>query len=116
MFHIFHNNNNNKNSFICLLAGPSGAARAPTASEAAMLRLQSRAGREARVPRVGSLWVAAAVRQTGGGERGGQPGHSECALPAEAAGGYIENSKNAIRKLLEIINEFGKVAECKIND
>ena len=28
---------------------------------------------------------------------------------------YIENSKNATRKLLEIINEFGKVAECKIN-
>lgn len=54
-----------------------------------MLRLQSRAGREARVPRVGSLWVAAAVRQTGGGERGGQPGHSECALPAEAAGGAV---------------------------
>ena len=28
---------------------------------------------------------------------------------------YIENSKNATRKLLEIVNEFGKVAEYKIN-
>ena len=29
---------------------------------------------------------------------------------------YLDNPKDAIRKLLEIINEFGKVAECKIND
>ena len=28
---------------------------------------------------------------------------------------YIENSKDATRKLLELINEFGKVAGCKIN-
>ena len=28
---------------------------------------------------------------------------------------YIENSKYATRKLLELINEFGKVAEYKIN-
>ena len=28
---------------------------------------------------------------------------------------YIENPKNATRKLLEIINEFGKVAGYKIN-
>ena len=28
---------------------------------------------------------------------------------------YIENSKDATRKLLELINEFGKVAEYKIN-
>ena len=28
---------------------------------------------------------------------------------------YIENPKDAIRKLLELINEFGKVAGQKIN-
>ena len=28
---------------------------------------------------------------------------------------YIENSKDATRKLLELINEFGKVAGYKIN-
>ena len=28
---------------------------------------------------------------------------------------YIENPKDATRKLLEFINEFGKVAEYKIN-
>ena len=28
---------------------------------------------------------------------------------------YIENPKNATRKLLELINEFGKVSGCKIN-
>ena len=28
---------------------------------------------------------------------------------------YLENSKNATRKLLELINEFGKVAGYKIN-
>ena len=28
---------------------------------------------------------------------------------------YIENRKNATRRLLELINEFGKVAEYKIN-
>ena len=28
---------------------------------------------------------------------------------------YIENSKDATRKLLELINEFGKVAEYKVN-
>ena len=28
---------------------------------------------------------------------------------------YIENSKDATRKLLELINEFGKVARYKIN-
>ena len=28
---------------------------------------------------------------------------------------YIENSKNATRELLELINEFGKVSGCKIN-
>ena len=28
---------------------------------------------------------------------------------------YIENLKNVSRKLLELINEFGKVAEYKIN-
>ena len=28
---------------------------------------------------------------------------------------YIENPKDAIRKLLELINEYGKVAGCKIN-
>ena len=28
---------------------------------------------------------------------------------------YIENTKDATRKLLELINEFGKVAEYKIN-
>ena len=28
---------------------------------------------------------------------------------------YIENPKNATRKLLELISEFGKVAEYKIN-
>ena len=28
---------------------------------------------------------------------------------------YIENSKDATRKLLELISEFGKVARCKIN-
>ena len=28
---------------------------------------------------------------------------------------YIENPKTATRKLLELINEFGKVAGCKIN-
>ena len=28
---------------------------------------------------------------------------------------YIENPKNATRKLLELINEFGKVAVYKIN-
>ena len=28
---------------------------------------------------------------------------------------YIENPKHATRKLLELINEFGKVAGCKIN-
>ena len=28
---------------------------------------------------------------------------------------YVENPKDATRKLLELINEFGKVAECKIN-
>ena len=29
---------------------------------------------------------------------------------------YIENPKDVIRKLLELINEFGKVAEYKINE
>ena len=28
---------------------------------------------------------------------------------------YIENPKNTLRKLLEFINEFGKIAECEIN-
>ena len=28
---------------------------------------------------------------------------------------YIDNPKDATRKLLELINEFGKVAEYKIN-
>ena len=28
---------------------------------------------------------------------------------------YIENPKNVTRKLLELINEFDKVAGCKIN-
>ena len=28
---------------------------------------------------------------------------------------YIENSKDSIRKLLELISEFSKVAGCKIN-
>ena len=28
---------------------------------------------------------------------------------------YTENLKNATRKLLELISEFGKVAGCKIN-
>ena len=28
---------------------------------------------------------------------------------------YIENSKGSIRKLLQLISEFSKVAECKIN-
>ena len=28
---------------------------------------------------------------------------------------YIENPKNAMRKLLELISEFGKVAEYKTN-
>ena len=28
---------------------------------------------------------------------------------------YIENPKDAARKLLELISEFGKVAGCKIN-
>ena len=28
---------------------------------------------------------------------------------------HKENPKDAIRKLLELINEFGKVAGCKIN-
>ena len=28
---------------------------------------------------------------------------------------HIENPKDATRKLLELINEFGKVAGCKIN-
>ena len=28
---------------------------------------------------------------------------------------YIENPKDAIRKLLEVINEYSKVAGCKIN-
>ena len=28
---------------------------------------------------------------------------------------YIENPKDTTRKLLELINEFGKGAECKIN-
>ena len=28
---------------------------------------------------------------------------------------YIENPKDATRKLLELINEFGEVAGCKIN-
>ena len=28
---------------------------------------------------------------------------------------YIENPKDATRKLLELINEYGKVAGCKIN-
>ena len=28
---------------------------------------------------------------------------------------YIENAKDAIRKILEVINEFGKVAGYKIN-
>ena len=28
---------------------------------------------------------------------------------------YLENPKDATRKLLEFINEFGKVAGCKIN-
>ena len=28
---------------------------------------------------------------------------------------YIENPKDATRKLLEVISEFGKVAEYKIN-
>ena len=28
---------------------------------------------------------------------------------------YIENPKDATRELLELINEFGKVAGCKIN-
>ena len=28
---------------------------------------------------------------------------------------YVENPKNATRKLLELINEFGKVGEYKIN-
>ena len=28
---------------------------------------------------------------------------------------YIENRKDSTRKLLELINEFGKVAEYKIN-
>ena len=28
---------------------------------------------------------------------------------------YVEKPKDATRKLLELINEFGKVAECKIN-
>ena len=28
---------------------------------------------------------------------------------------YTENPKHAIRKLLELINEFGKVTGCKIN-
>ena len=28
---------------------------------------------------------------------------------------YVENPKDATRKLIELINEFGKVAGCKIN-
>ena len=28
---------------------------------------------------------------------------------------YIENPKDATRKLLELINEFGKVARCNVN-
>ena len=28
---------------------------------------------------------------------------------------YIENSKDSIRKLLELISEFSKVAGCKMN-
>ena len=28
---------------------------------------------------------------------------------------YIENPKDSTKKLLELINEFGKVAACKIN-
>ena len=28
---------------------------------------------------------------------------------------YIENPEDAIRKLLDLINEFGKIAGCKIN-
>ena len=28
---------------------------------------------------------------------------------------YIENSKDSIRKILELISEFGKIAGCKIN-
>ena len=28
---------------------------------------------------------------------------------------YIENPQNSIKKLLELINEFSKVAGCKIN-
>ena len=28
---------------------------------------------------------------------------------------YIENPKDSIRKLLELISEFSKVAECKIS-
>ena len=28
---------------------------------------------------------------------------------------YIENTKDSIRKLLELLNEFSKVAGCKIN-
>ena len=36
-------------------------------------------------------------------------------LPADDMILYIENSKDATRKLLELINEFGKVAGYKIN-
>ena len=28
---------------------------------------------------------------------------------------YLENPKDSTKKLLELIHEFGKVAECKIN-
>ena len=39
----------------------------------------------------------------------------KCSLFADDMLVYIENPKDSIRKLLELINEFSKVAGCKIN-
>ena len=49
--------------------------------------------------------------------KGIQIGKEEVKLPlfADDMILYIDNSKNATRKLLELINEFGKVAGYKIN-
>ena len=61
--------------------------------------------------------VLAIVIRKGKEIKGIQTGKEEVKLSllADDMNIYIENSKDATRKLLELINEFGEVEEYKIN-